>query len=284
MRIRPEVLLFVAMSSFWALNFPLVKLALRYVSPLQLTYLRFLVAIPALGVMIPRSLRPFRPLRTNLLVALFGALDLFLFTVLWAAGEHYTTPSLAVIIIYTYPLFIIIFGAIILRERLTPPRIIGAILEFLGVTVVSLGYFAVYNPVGLVLILGASLSFSLAAIVYRKYLREEDFVRVNTYHVIYAGLMSIALAGAMGQLYPIHVTPELILLLALIGLPGTAVAYAIYVYLYSRHEVTRIAPYLFVVPALSIFFSYAILRVALTPNEAVGFALLAAGIYISSHH
>jgi len=279
---RLDAALFLLMSIFWALNFPLVKVALDYVSPFQLTLLRLLVALPFLAALMPRSLRPLRGLRSNLLVALFGALDLFLFTTLWFLGERYVTPSLSVIIIYTYPLLILMLSGAILGERIARVRAIGALAGFAGIAVAYLGYFAAYSPAGPLLLLGASASFSLAAIVYRRYLAGEDFARVTFYHIVYAALMAAALLAALGQLRPVPLTPELATLLLLVGFPGTALAYAIYVYLYSKHELGMIAPYLFLVPAFSILLSYLLLRAAITPYELGGFALLAVGIYLSS--
>ena len=74
---RLEALLFLTLTSFWALTYPLTKVALLYVDPFQLTFLRLVVALPFLAVFIPRGLRPLRGVMTNLLMMLFGGLDIF---------------------------------------------------------------------------------------------------------------------------------------------------------------------------------------------------------------
>jgi drug/metabolite transporter (DMT)-like permease len=43
-----------------------------------------------------------------------------------------------------------------------------------------------------------------------------------------------------------------------------------------------VAPYRFLVPALSVILSYLMLGLAITPVELAGFLPLAAGIYLSS--
>ena len=280
---RLEVALFSALAIVWALNYPLSKIALNYADPLQLTFLRFALAIPFLAALMPRGFRPLRGLGVNALTALFGALDLALPTLLWFEGEQYTTPSVASIVIYTYPILITVMGVAVLGERMGRWRALGVALGFAGVAITFSGDMEVYGAAGLVMLLGAALSFSTAAIIYRKYLVREDFARVSTYHLIYATILAAAASAAAGSpLPPTASMVSLLPLLLVISFPGTAVAYTIYVYLYSKHEVASIAPYLFLVPALSVLLSYVIMGVPVTWSELLGFAPLAAGIYLSS--
>jgi len=177
---RLDWMLFLTMASAWALNYPLSKIALSYADPFQLTFLRFAVALPFLAALMPRSLRPLRGLRNNLLVALFGTLDLLVTSVLWFMGERYTTPSVASIIIYTYPVLITAMGSAVLGERMGRWRAAGIALGFLGIALMFSSDLRIYGALGLLLLLGAALSFSAAAILYRKYLVGEDFARVNS--------------------------------------------------------------------------------------------------------
>ncbi len=280
---RVEAALFSALAIAWALNYPLSKMALSYADPLQLTLLRFIFAIPFLALLMPRGLRPLRGLRTNALTALFGTLDLLLSTLLWFEGERYTTSSVASIVIYTYPILITVMGVAALGERMGRWRALGVALGFTGVAITFSGDLEVYGATGLVMLLGAALSFSVAAIIYRKYLVGEDFARVSMYHLIYATVLAAVISTAVGSpLPPVSSMTSLLPLLLVISFPGTAVAYTIYVYLYSKHEVTSIAPYLFLVPALSVLLSYVIMGVSVTWSELLGFVPLAAGIYLSS--
>ncbi len=278
---RLDWMLFLTMASAWALNYPLSKIALGYVDPFQLTFLRFAAALPFMAALMPRSARPLRGLRSNLLVALFGALDLLAASLLWFMGERYTTPSVASIIIYTYPVLITAMGSAILGERMGRRRASGIALGFLGIALMFSSDVRVYGALGPLLLLGAALSFSAAAILYRKCLIGEDFARVNFYHMAFAALMAAALVSVTGPPSP-PALMGLLPVLIVMSFPGTAVAYTIYVYLYSRHEVTEVAPYLFLVPALSVILSYLMLGVAIAPVELAGFLPLAAGIYLSS--
>lgn len=278
-----DAALFSVLATSWALNYPLSKIALELVDPLQLTLLRFSMAIPFLALLMPRGFRPLKGLRTNATAALFGALDLLLSTFLWFEGERYTTPSVASIIIYTYPILITVMGAAFLGERVSGRRASGAALGFAGVAVAFSGDVRIHGLAGPLLLLGAAFSFSAAAVIYRKYLSGEDFASVSTYHLIYAAAMAAALSAALGVPLPqAYLIAKLAPVLLVMSFPGTAVAYTIYVYLYSRHELASVAPYLFAVPALSVLFSYVIMGIPLNPTELIGLAMLAIGIYVSS--
>jgi drug/metabolite transporter (DMT)-like permease len=98
-RAAREALLFLALATFWGLNYPLVKVALASVAPLQLLFLRLAIAIPSLMALLPRSARPPAGLRINLLTALFGALDIVAMQALWYSGESETSPATASIVI-----------------------------------------------------------------------------------------------------------------------------------------------------------------------------------------
>ncbi|MGC8555572.1 MAG: DMT family transporter [Conexivisphaera sp.] len=273
---------FLTMATFWGLNYPLVKVALGSVGPLQLLFLRIAVGLPFLAALLPRSMRPLAGLRLNLLVALFGVLDVVLMQSLWFYGEAYVSPSTASLLIYTYPVIVTALSLVLLGERVTGGRAIGLALGFTGTAILLSGGLGPAPPTGIAPLMGAALSWSLATVLYRKYLREEDFARVNAYHLIYALPISAALAASEGSLASIRWTPGAIAALLLIAFPGTAVAFTIYVYLYSRHEVNRVAPYMFLVPALSMAFSYAILGTPVTAEELLGYSVLAAGIYFST--
>jgi drug/metabolite transporter (DMT)-like permease len=57
----------------------------------------------------------------------------------WLAGMKYTQASIASALNQTSTIFIFIFAAILLKERITLGRIIGIILAFFGTFLVLFG-------------------------------------------------------------------------------------------------------------------------------------------------
>jgi drug/metabolite transporter (DMT)-like permease len=58
---------------------------------------------------------------------------------IWLTGVAYTEASVASTINQTSTIFIVLFAALFLDERLTPARIIGTVLGFAGALVVTFG-------------------------------------------------------------------------------------------------------------------------------------------------
>jgi drug/metabolite transporter (DMT)-like permease len=56
----------------------------------------------------------------------------------WVAGFKYTEASVAAVLNQTHVFFVMLFAALLLRERLTPRKLMGAALGFAGVAVMAL--------------------------------------------------------------------------------------------------------------------------------------------------
>ncbi|MGC8568959.1 MAG: DMT family transporter [Nitrososphaeria archaeon] len=276
---REDIIAFSWLVTFWALNYPLVKIALAYVDPYELTFLRLLLTVAALALAAPRSFRPFMGLRENLYLFLFSFLGIFCSWTLWYAGENGITPSLAVILMYTYPVIAVLLSGLILKERVTLVKVLGTLLGFAGISVI---FFR--EPEGsllyMLLVVLSAVTWALSIIVFRKYLAPLDYRRVNAYQMLYSLPLSAMLFPLFRTGHDLSMTFWAAMIM--LSVPGTAGTFLAYVYLYSRHEVSVITPYLFLVPAISVVFSYIIFGEALSLSEVLGYALLALGIYVSS--
>ncbi len=281
METKRETVMFALLVVFWALNYPLVKIALAYTTPFDLTLLRLLFSIPFLAVLMPKSFIPIGSVKANLKLFIFGVLDIAATWGLWYAGEAYVSPSLAVLIMYTYPVIVVVLGAVILKEKLTLRRAAGVIAGFLGLFVVFSSDINASNFLGPLLILASAISWSFGVVFYKAHLSRYNPATVNTYQLIYALPVTAALALGSGP-FVIRVSPIFILTMIVMAFPGTAIAFYIYVSLYSKNEVGKVTPYLFLVPATSVVFSYILLGSRLTWFAVAGLVLLSIGVLVSS--
>ncbi len=277
---RQEIFLFSLLITFWALNYPLTKLALNYAQPFYLTFFRLLFTLPFLAILIPRGFKPLKGIRKNAEVLIFGALGVFATWTLWYVGENYISSSLAAIIMYTYPVITIVLASAILKEKLGFVKLTGAVLGFTGIIFILYEQIFITNAIGIVLVFMSSVSWSISIIFYKRALSGENYATVNTYQMIYALPLSAILL--LFNPAPAHLPLNFWLIILLLAFPGTAVTFTVYVYMYSKYSVNRITPYLFLVPAISVLFSYVIFRTAFSPLEIAGFALLLCGIYMTS--
>jgi drug/metabolite transporter (DMT)-like permease len=277
---KKEGLAFSWLVTFWALNYTLVKIALAFVNPFLLAFLRLLMTVAFLLIVTPRSFVPLKGLKANLYLFIFSFLGIYSSWTLWYVGESYISPSLSVILMYTYPVIAVILSAIILKERVTRNKIIGTLIGFSGIFMIFFSESSFNNIFAMLLVIGSAFSWALSIIVYKKYLSAYDYKLVNAYQMLYSLPLSLALFPFFRISSALNAFFWGVMLI--IAIPGTAFTFLAYVYLYSKHEVSKITPYLFLVPAISVVFSYLIFGETLLYTELFGYILLAAGIYISS--
>jgi drug/metabolite transporter (DMT)-like permease len=190
---KKEGLAFSWLVTFWALNYTLVKIALAFVNPFLLAFLRLLMTVAFLLIVTPRSFVPLKGLKANLYLFIFSFLGIYSSWTLWYVGESYISPSLSVILMYTYPVIAVILSAIILKERVTRNKIIGTLIGFSGIFMIFFSESSFNNIFAMLLVIGSAFSWALSIIVYKKYLSAYDYKLVNAYQMLYSLPLSLAL-------------------------------------------------------------------------------------------
>lgn len=273
---------FIAMASFWALNYPLVKFALVYQSSLSLLFFRIAFAAVASTIIFNRGIHIPRDLITNLKILLFSLLNLVLFMGLWFVGESTESSALSSIIIYSYPIITIALSALFLGEKLTKRRMLGTAIGFFGLILIFIQHLLVRPGIGLYLLVLAAISWSLATVYFRKYLVHVGSMTVNTLQFVYALPFILVIVLPYHMINVAQITPEFLGIMVYMGALSTAIAYWIYMRLYTKYAVSEISALFFTVPAISIVFSYFLLGEKSTLFTYAGFMLIAAGIFLSS--
>lgn len=120
----------------WGISIPITKIGLETIPPLTLTALRFLVAVPLLFLMASRNLR--LPRQSIPSIIGLGVMGIILGNVAQSFGVKGTSASVATILSATIPIFIVIFAAIRLKQRVTGRQWFGLLAAFAGIALVSL--------------------------------------------------------------------------------------------------------------------------------------------------
>lgn len=274
---------FVTMASFWALNFSILKIALRYDSPFPILFFRILFAVLSTFIIFAGRIKFPRDLRTNLLLLLSGSLNVSIFMGFWVLGEQVETAALSSIMVYSYPILAMLFSWYFLKEKSSSFKIIAAIIGFTGVILIFIEQVHISSVFGVVFLLVSAVSWALGTIVYKKYLSQENPVSVNSIQLLYSlpvMLICALVADPSGTIFPGY---QVLLLTIYMGFPATTIAYLIFFHLFKRYSVGEISSYFFAVPALSILFSFLVLGEKSTLSTYVGFVLISVGIFLSYH-
>jgi len=274
--------LFVLMAFFWGLNYPLVKIALQYQSFATLTLFRVLFAIVFSFAIFWKKIRFPKDKTDNFNIFVFAILNIVIFFTLWFMGESTVSSGLSSIIIYTYPILSILFSFLFLKEGLNNYKIAGLIFGFIGLVLIFANQIITRPNIGLVFLIIAAISWSFGIVFLRKYLTLVGSYTVNSLQFLYALPLVFIIS------IPYHVVNvskfniEFLLITLYMGSLGTAVAYFIFVHLYSKYKASEISGFFFLVPAISLILGYFILGETMSLITYIGFAVIGIGIYLTS--
>lgn len=123
---------------FWSLTFIWIKVALRWYRPIEIVFLRLVLASVLLFVVMLLTRHKERMQKKDfwhfLLVAFCEPFCYFLGE---ANGMQYVSSTLGSLIISTIPLFTAVGAWIFLKEKITGLLIIGLLVSFMGVAILS---------------------------------------------------------------------------------------------------------------------------------------------------
>ncbi|MCO5091884.1 DMT family transporter [Bosea sp. (in: a-proteobacteria)] len=139
-RPNPSVGSYAAMlllALMWGLSIPVTKLGLITLPPLTLTALRYAVAVPLMFVFVVG--RPRLPWRAVPRLAALGILGIGIGQVAQTFGVVATAASVGTIVSATIPIFVVVFAALRLRQRVSGLQALGLLAAFAGIALVASG-------------------------------------------------------------------------------------------------------------------------------------------------
>jgi drug/metabolite transporter (DMT)-like permease len=181
--------LLILVSFVWAGSFIVVERTTTEIDPIDLGFLRFLVATPLMILLVVFQKKSFvlpkKEIPWLMVLGLTGVTLLYLFQFL---GIHYTNAPTASVLINTNVIFIAILSGLVLHERLTRKRITGIILSFIGVFVILFSDLSKQDItfdnlflVGGMLMLLSALCWALYSLVGKRLLRTYDEFVITAY-------------------------------------------------------------------------------------------------------
>ncbi len=138
----------------WGINFIFLKLGLLEVSPLLLCACRFFFASVPAVFFIKRPPVAFK------YIAAYGLIMFAMqFTLVFCGLKLGMTPGMASLIMQLQVFFSLFFAAFILKEPLNPGQLFGALLAFLGITIIAKHFDHEVTLAGFLCIMGAAAAW-----------------------------------------------------------------------------------------------------------------------------
>ncbi len=202
-------------------------------STIQISALRWLVSGPVMFIMVflyDKNLTKIH-IRDIGWFIITGILCILLSATLYFATMPLSTVAIANILMYTSPIWVMVFSIIFLKERLTPKKLLVLLLTFLGCIfiagVLNPGNLAV-TPLGIVTGLLSGLFYGLYSIFGKFVLKKYDSVTVTLYTMLFASIGALSIINFPQNINLILKEPSALIPLAVLIVFVTIFPYTLY--------------------------------------------------------
>jgi len=276
--------LLVLLSVLWGGSFFFTGVAVRELPPLTIVLVRVAIAavllLPVLwasGARLPASLAGWTPF------LVMGLLNNVIPFSLIVSGQARIASGTASVLNATTPLFTVLVMAAYGDEPLAARRIAGVVAGLIGVIILhgqSLE-FAGGQTLGLLLCLGAALSYGFAGLWGRRKLADVPPLTSATCQLICSSIVMLALAGIVEQPWLLR-APSLETWLALLGTAAlsTALAYVVFFRILVRAGASNVMLVTLLIPLTAILLGHFLLGETLEAREIIGACVIGGALLI----
>lgn len=267
----------------WGSSFLWIKLSLRGLSPVEVTFGRLILGAAVLLLIagLQRSPLPRSPaLWAHMTVAaLFGNAAPYL---LFALGEQRVSSSTAGILNATTPLWTLVVAMATRHERTaTPARVAGLVVGFGGALLIFSPWHAGSElaSAGGLECLGAAVSYGIAFVYMDRFIARSGVspVVLSAGQLLVAsGFLAAALAVA-GAPSP-RLGPVAGVSIAILGLFGTGIAYILNYSIIMSDGATAASTVTYLLPVVAIILGIAVLGEHISLPVLAGIALILSGV------
>lgn len=277
-------LLLVLLSVLWGATFYFIAVANAEIPPFTLVLGRVSIAALALvpvllllGLRLPATAAGWWPFVVQAVIN-----NVIPFTLI-VYGQLRIASGLAAVLNATTPLFTLGLARLVAGEPLTASRIAGVVLGIAGVGVLvgpaALGSDA-SSIVGMLCILGASLSYAASAMWMRRF-RDLPPLVSSAAQVTCSSLLLLPIAGVAERFWQLPI-PGAPAILAVLGLAiiSTALAYLVFFRLNATAGPTNVMLVTLLIPVTATALGVVLLGETITLNQVAGGAIIGLGLVV----
>jgi drug/metabolite transporter (DMT)-like permease len=276
---------FAAVYVIWGSTYLFIRLAVDTMPPLLMAGVRFLLAgtilLAITGRMRGSARDPIGP-RQWRACAITGVLLLMGGNGGVSYGELFVPSGVVALLVATVPLFIALFGALFLGQRLRRVAMAGIAIGLLGTTVlVRPGAGGTGDPGHMLLVLASPLCWAIGSLyATRGPLPKRALVATGM--EMLCGGAALTVAGLIaGEATAVHLerislTSWLSLLYLIVF--GSLVAFSAYIWLLGKVPTTAVATYAYVNPLVAVLLGWAVLGERVTGQTLLAGALIVVAV------
>ena len=266
----------------WGASFVATKLALQYLAPNALVWLRFTLGVVILGLAVGLNRQFSLPQgRDWAYFAILGFLGITFHQWLQSTGLLTAQATTTAWIITSTPIFIALLGLILLKEYLAWHQVVGIILATFGVLlVVTKGNLASltagrFGTPGDYLVMISAVNWAVFSTLSRSGLKRHSSTLMMFYVMFFGWLFtSVLFFGSSGMNQIASIPPDGWSAITFLGVFCSGIAYIFWYDALKVLPVAQTGAFLYLEPIITVIVAFFVL------NEALLFATLIGGITI----
>jgi len=280
--------------ALWAGNFIVVKGVVTLLPPVGFTFLRYLVASATVLLLLKWRDGSLSLPRSDLIrIGILGVIGFGCYQILWSVGIQTISAGDSALLIATTPVFTAVLAAATGADTLSPLRLAGAMLSFLGVAIVigsGPGFDLGASLVGDVLTLGAAMCWAIYTSFGANVLRRHSPLKTTTWAIVAGtlflaplGLAQLATVGVKGGLEAAVATGAIVAIVLAILYSGILAAGTANVVIFHAIKLvgpTRITALQSLVPAMAVVLAAIFLGEPIRIGQILGGIVIIAGVAI----
>lgn len=267
----------------WSSTFIVSKVLLEQMSPLQILFIRFIMAVIFLSFIYPKFKKPRSIMEELLFFAAGGTLALYYFCEN-SALEH-TYSSNVSLILATIPLVTGLLSSFIYKTKFFSKK------SLMGFTVAYLGVFLIIfngnslvgvEPLGDVFAFAASLLFAIYSLVMQKIQKDYHLVDMTRKVFIYGLLVLGSIILFTNENLQIgEINTKVILSMLFLGIVAASLAFLMWNKAIQNIGSVRTNQYIYLVPIITTILSSIVISEKITIITVIGAVLIVFGLYSS---
>ena len=268
---------------FWGSVYVANRYILQELEAMELACLRFLVSSISLGLAILVSGQKIHVEKKDWkYMAFIGFMGYYLSMECTLLSVSYAGASLASLINSLNPVFITLFAAFFLKEKLTANKVICLAIALVGVYIVSSGDVSGGQTIGVIIGLGSILTWAYACMYSRRLSARYSALTITFLGITISLIFHIPTAAiTLASVGIPHITAKILLCILYSGLCGTAIPQFLWNFALSRLEASTCSMFYPLMPIFSALLGVALLGEHITARFLIGGALIVSCVVIS---
>ena len=228
----------------WASSYVLIKWSLTEMDPISIAYVRYLVGGISLFIIYSLLIKGYKIRSglkvTKIIVWLLGFTGFFIAPVFQYWGLDLLTATQVAFLMNLTPLWVLVFGNILMGEKPNTIQSIGIGIVFIGILLYYLKEIILlkWETIGIIVTLTASVSWALYIILTRYHLitntqtlnNEKGYIiKLTTYSMIIGSVLLTPFStNFYSNLIQYRISINVLMILLWLGVVNTALAYTIW--------------------------------------------------------